>query len=234
MSTIDQPEPRVLPPLIAGQRLDQPTFHERYEAMPPGTWAELVGGIVYMPSPLRNDHGETDLSISYWIGHYKRFTRGLRGGTNVTTILGGPREVQPDQQLRIPVELGGLTRLVDGYVTGPPELVVEVARSSKPFDLGVKKGDYERAGVPEYLFIGLEPEEVRWFVRRGGRFAELPPDPDGIYRSEVFPGLWLDAKALFDDDLDRLIAVLDQGLATPEHAAFVARLAEADSKGLTS
>lgn len=56
---------------------------------------------------------------------------------------------------------------------------------------------------------------------------DLPPGPDGIFRSEVFPGLWLDPKALFDDDLDRLIAVVDQGIATPEHAAFVARLAEA-------
>lgn len=227
MSTIDRAEPRTLPPLAAGQRLDQKTFHDRYEAMPPGTWAELVGGTVYMPSPLRNDHGENDQSLSYWLVHYKRYTRGLRGGTNVTTILGGPREVQPDQQLWIPVEAGGLTRLIDGYVTGPPELVVEVARSSKPFDLGVKKNDYERAGVPEYLFVGLDPEEVRWFVRRDGRFAELPPGPDGIYRSEVFPGLWLDAKALFDDDLDRLIAVLDQGIATAEHAAFVDRLSKA-------
>ena len=43
----------VLPPLVAGQHLDQPTFHERYEAMPPETWAELVGGVVYMPSPVR-------------------------------------------------------------------------------------------------------------------------------------------------------------------------------------
>ena len=41
----------------AGQILDQPTFHERYEAMPPSTRAELVGGVVQMPSPLRSDHG---------------------------------------------------------------------------------------------------------------------------------------------------------------------------------
>ncbi len=52
-------------------------------------------------------------------------------------------------------------------------------------------------------------------------------DPDGIYRSETFPGLWLDARALYAEDLQRLIEVLDQGLATPEHAAFAAKLAEA-------
>ncbi len=29
MSTVDRPQPRLLPALEAGQRLDQPTFHER-------------------------------------------------------------------------------------------------------------------------------------------------------------------------------------------------------------
>ncbi len=80
MSTTEKPERRVVPPLVAGQRLDQATFHERYEAMPPGTWAELVGGIVYMPSPLRDDHGETDDTLGYWLSHYKRFTPGSGAG----------------------------------------------------------------------------------------------------------------------------------------------------------
>lgn len=47
MSTTER---RTLPPLVAGQRLDRATFHERYEAMPPDTWAELMGG----PSPCRH------------------------------------------------------------------------------------------------------------------------------------------------------------------------------------
>ena len=93
------------------------------------------------------------------------------------------------------------------------------------YDLGAKKEDYERAGVLEYLVVELEPDEVHWFVRRGGRFEELRPGRTASLRSEVFPGLWLDPRALFAGDLDGLIAALDRGLATPEHAAFVARLA---------
>src|SRR4029077_6328281 len=87
MSTVDRIPPRTLPPLVAGQRLDQPTFHERYEAMPEGTWAELVGGVVYMPSPVRNEHGEYDEDLAVWIGLYKRATKGLRSGKNSTVIL---------------------------------------------------------------------------------------------------------------------------------------------------
>jgi Uma2 family endonuclease len=227
MSTVDRPETRLVPPLVPGQRLDQPTFHLRYEAMPPGTWAELVDGVVYMPSPVRLDHGLPDDVVSYWLVHYWRHTPGLRSGKNVTTILGDSGEVQPDSQLRIPAERGGLTRIVDGYVVGPPEFIVEIARSSRRFDLGSKKRDYERAGVLEYLVLAFAPNEVFWFVLRGNVFAPLPPGPDGIFRSQVFPGLWLDPAAFFAEDLDRLIAVLDEGLATPEHAAFVAKLTEA-------
>jgi Uma2 family endonuclease len=171
------------------------------------------------------DHGEADDLVGYWLGHYRRFTPGLRGGVNTTTKLGIYGEPQPDRQIRIPFELGGQSRLVDGYITGPPELVVEIARSSRPFDLGPKRTDYERSGVREYLVVALDPDEIHWFVRRDGHFARMSPGPDGLYRSEVFPGLWLDPGALYAEDLEQLIAVLEQGLATPEHAAFAARLA---------
>jgi hypothetical protein len=231
MSTIDEPRTTTLPALVAGQRLDQPTFHERYEAMPPETRAELVSGVVYMPSPLRFDHGDTDKTISYWLGHYIRFTRGIRSPNNATVKLARDGEVQPDTLLWIPAELGGRNALDEGgYIRGAPELIVEIARSSRAFDLGAKKSDYERAGVLEYLVVELDPDQVHWFIRRDDRFEDFPPGPDGIYRSEVFPGLWLDSRALYSEDLDRLIEVLDQGLATPAHAAFVARLAQARAR----
>ena len=104
---------------------------------------------------------------------------------------------------------------------------METARSSRQFDLNEKKGDYERSGVLEYVVVELDPDRIHWFIRRGDHFEDLPPGPDGIYRSEAFPGLWLDARALYAEDLIRLIQVLEQGLATPEHAAFAAKLAEA-------
>jgi hypothetical protein len=108
-------------------------------------------------------------------------------------------------------------------------LVVEVARSSRKIDLGEKLRDYERSGVLEYLVYALDPPEIYWFVRREGRFVRQAADVDGCYHSGAFPGLWLDPRALLDDDLDGLIATLERGLATADHAAFVARLAEKPS-----
>src|ERR1700761_9348801 len=102
MSTVERAQTtKILPPLIAGQHLDQPTFHERYEAMPDGTWAELVGGVVYMPSPVRSEHGDYDDVVGYWIVHYKRFTKGLRSGKNSTIMLDEIGETQPDGHLRL-------------------------------------------------------------------------------------------------------------------------------------
>ncbi len=212
---------------MSGEYLDQPTFHERYEAMPDRTWAELVGGVVYLPSPLRSEHGGYDDVVGYWVVHYKRLTKGLRTGKNSTVILDQVGETQPDGHLRIPREFGGQARIEDGYIVGAPELVIEIARSSRYFDLGEKKADYERAGVREYLVVELDPERIHWFIRRGDQFIDLPPGGDGIHRSEAFPGLWLDPEALFSEDLDRLVEVLEQGMATPEHADFAARLARA-------
>lgn len=87
--------------------------------------------------------------------------------------------------------------------------------------------DYERAGVLEYIVRALDPVEFLWFTLRNGAFVQDSPDADGLYRSTVFRGLWLDPAALLAGDLDRLFDALDLGLATPEHAAFAARLARA-------
>lgn len=227
MSTVDNPTTRTLPPLVAGQHLDQPTFHERYEAMPDETWAELVGGVVYMPSPLRSEHAGYDEIAAMWTVLYRKSDKGIRGSRNATVILGESGECQPDGHLRIPEALGGQSRIERGFIVGPPELAIEVARSSRYYDLNEKKDDYERAGVLEYVVLELDPDQVHWFVRRGDHFEDLPPGPDGIYRSEVFPGLWLDPEAFYAEDLDRLVEVLEQGLATPEHVAFAARLMQA-------
>jgi Uma2 family endonuclease len=196
--------------------------------MPPETKAELVGGVVYMPSPMRLDHGGTSRIVSGWLFYYQLHTSGVEGADAATVKLDPKGEPQPDCKLFIPAELGGQSDVdAEGYLAGAPELIIEIARSSRTYDLGAKMADYERAGVREYVVVELDPDRVHWFVRRGDRFEELPAGPDGVYRSEVFPGLWLDPQALFSEDRRRLIEVLDEGLATPQHAAFVARLAEA-------
>jgi Uma2 family endonuclease len=215
------------PPLIDGQRLNQAEFLRRYEATPPGFKAELIGGVVHVPSPLSRPHGRGSFGLTTWLGVYQARTPGVEGLENTTTVMDELGVPQPDVQLRILPECGGQTRNEGQYVAGAPELVVEVAKSSRTIDLGTKRADYQRVGVKEYVVVTLDPDEVHWHVRRGKTLVRVRPGRDGLYRSKVFPGLWLDPAALLRKDLTGVLAALDRGLATPEHAEFVARLAAA-------
>jgi Uma2 family endonuclease len=218
--------PADLPPLEPGDHLDQPTFHARYERMPEDVKAELIGGVVYMPAAMRRHHGRFSGLLIRWLGAYEDATLGVEVYDNVTTIMGEESEPQPDACLIIMPERGGQMRVTeDDYLEGGPELAVEVASSTESYDLHSKKRDYERAGVREYLVVALRQRRVFWFRNLAGQFEELVPDADGILRSAVFPGLWLDPQALLDLNVRRLLDVLQSGLATPEHAAFVQHLA---------
>lgn len=99
------------------------------------------------------------------------------------------------------------------YLNGAPEFVAEIAYSTASIDLHAKRSDYEKAGVREYLVAALRIDKVFWFVRQRGKFKEMKPDADGIFRSTVFPGLWLDSSAFLGRDRKRLRAVLRRGLS---------------------
>jgi Uma2 family endonuclease len=213
--------PAKLPPLEQGDHLDQQTFHARYEAMPPGTRAELIGGVVHMPSPIKPRHGRRHLKLDQWLGIYEDATPGVVAFDNVSVIIDNANEPQPDACLAM-LPPGQLDE--DEWLRLIPELMAEVASSSESYDLHAKKQEYEKAGVKEYLVIALRHPQVHWFILRQGRYATLAPGPDGIYRSETFPGLWLDPDALLQHDGPRLMEVLQQGVNSPEHAAFVQRL----------
>ncbi len=212
-------------PLEAGEHLDQPTFHARYAAMPPGTRAELVGGRVYTPSPVRIRHAVPHIDLGFWLTYYKIHTPGVQALTDGTAVLGDDSEPQPDASLRILVG-GQTTTSPDDYVLGCPELVCEVTASTASYDLHEKLADYDRYGAQEYVAALVRTAAVRWFRRdAAGRLAEAPPDSDGIYRSTAFPGLWLDPAALLGGDAKRVLEVLASGLATADHVAFAADLA---------
>jgi Uma2 family endonuclease len=214
-----------IPRVEAGDHLDQATFHARYKAMPPGFRAELIGGVVIVPSPLLPDHGEYHALVMGWLINYWIATPGTRVRDNATAILGPTSEPQPDATLIIDPRCGGQTGIAaDGYATGPPELIVEVASSSASIDLHAKRRDYEQAGVLEYVVVVLRQRVVRWFVLHAGGYREAAAGTDGIFASTVFPGLWLDAEALLRLNGLQVMDTLRRGLATPEHAAFVQKL----------
>jgi Uma2 family endonuclease len=213
-------------PLEAGDHLSRDEFERRYAAMPSGRKAELLEGVVFMPSPVNErNHGAPHFRVIGWLTVYQFATPGVIGGDNSTLRLDLDNEPQPDAYLRIPQELGGQSReSQDGYVEGAPELVAEVTASKVSYDLGVKREVYRRCGVKEYVVWRVHDQEVDWFVLREGRYEPLALDEKGLYRSEVFPGLWLDPIALVRGDTAALARTAQAGIARPEYAAFAERL----------
>jgi Uma2 family endonuclease len=226
------PTPRLfVPRLESGDRLTRAEFERRYAAMSDVKKAELIDGVVFMPSPVRaSQHGIPDSRLSGWLFTYSARTPGLLTSTNSTVRLDLDNEFQPDSLLMIAAG-GQATIDADGYITGPPELVAEVASSSVSIDLNAKLNVYRRNGVREYIVWRVLDEAIDWFALRDGQFVPLPVADDGIIRSEVFPGLWLNAPAMLQARLDAVMATLEQGLATPEHATFAASIVTPSALG---
>jgi Uma2 family endonuclease len=215
---------KICPPLENGDRLTRDEFERRYDQMPNIKKAELIEGIVHMASALRiTQHGEPHAHILTWLGIYKALTPNLQIGDNATVILDDENEPQPDVLLRI-VKGGQSTITDDGYVEGSPELIVEIAASTVSIDLHDKLKVYCRNQVQEYLVWRVYDQELDWFRWRDGEYVKLVPDATGIMKSEIYPGLWLDVNALLDGNLAQVLAVLQTGMNTPEHAIFVQQL----------
>ena len=226
ISTLRASSPEAVPPLENGDVLTRAEFERRYDAMPYLKKAELIEGVVYVPSPARHRyHGHQHTHLISLLGYYEAHTPGVEASDNVTVRLDLDNEPQPDALLFIDPACDGQARIdADGYIEDAPELVAEVAASSASYDLHAKLRVYRRNGTREYIVWRVLDKEIDWFVLRAGQYERLPLDAEGLYHSEVFLGLWLDPAALLRGDLATVLAVVQRGLASPEHAAFAARL----------
>jgi len=219
MATVEE---KVLP-LYPGQRLKRDEFLRRWEAMPQLKHAELIGGIVYLPSPVSLDHGDSDNSVAAWQSVYAASTPGVKSNSKSTWLM-LEDSPQPESSLRLLPELGGHSHRDGKYIAGSPEFLAEVSLSSEDYDLHEKLDLYEQAGVDEYLAVLLASREIRWHRLVDGAYQLIPPDTDGVLRSYVFPGLWLHPQALLSGDMALVLATLQKGLESNEHAAFVQEL----------
>jgi hypothetical protein len=230
MATVDLDEVvgkrHPFPPLEAGDHLTRDEFETRYALMPAGKKAELLEGVVFMPSLVTDRyHGNPHFQIIQWLGLYQLATPGTAGGDNSTLRLDLVNEPQPDLLLRIlPTHGGACGWDADGNLQGAPEFIAEVSGRKANYDSGVKREVYLRHGVKEYVIWRVLDEAVDWCVLREGHYEVRAADEQGVLRSAVFPGLWLDPAVLICGDMETVVRVAQVGIASPEHAAFVQRL----------
>jgi Uma2 family endonuclease len=219
------PQARKLPPLQNGDHLTRVEFERRWEAMPDLQWAELIEGRVYLSPPISiTGHSGPHLLfggilMTYWAG-----TPGVFAGGPGSVRLDNENMPIPDVYLMIKQSHGGQAKIdSDDYLSGAPELVVEIAASTSSYDLHEKRRLYQRSTVREYVVWRTLDSQIDYFILRDSGYEPLR-SLDGIYRSEIFPGLWIDANALLAGDPAKALAEVQKGLASPEHAAFVEAL----------
>ena len=107
------------------------------------------------------------------------------------------------------VYIGSLTRVNDdGYLAGPPELIVEVAASSASIDLRDKRRAYCRNGVREYLVWLVAEARLEWFCLEDDDYRSQLPDAQGVLHSRIFPGLRLPIAPLLAGDTAKVLTAL--------------------------
>lgn len=206
-----------------GDRLSLAEFLERWEQMPGLQFAELIDGVVHVPSPVSYSHSSVHSNVQGFLWAYAART-GVCDCLTTATWLMMENAPQPDVAVILLPKYGGRTRIRDKFASGAPELVVEVSGSSRSFDLGPKLALYQRAGVQEYLALLLEEKRAEWRYLQDGSYRLLAVDSEGTLKSAVFPGLWLDERALWTNDRAALLDTLQRGLESEECNAFLARL----------
>jgi Uma2 family endonuclease len=188
------------PQLQQGDVLARMEFERRYAAMPGLKKAELIEGVVYMGSSVRADkHGIPHVDLATLLQVYATKHPGLIVADNATVRLDALNEPQPDLLL---MRTGGQAHVdSDGYISGAPEFIAEIAASTASYDLHQKKRTYLRAGVLEYLVWLADENRLIWWHLKDDEFVEIPADESGWITSATFPGLVIDSKALTSGDL---------------------------------
>lgn len=218
--------PLPLRKLRTGNTMSRAEFHLAYERTESDFHAQLIGGAVYVWEWVTIDHGTMHAALGALLCTYEAATAGVEAAHRTTVLLGDDAEPEPDLLLRILPEFGGQTSTTpDDYVSGPPELIIEIAECERSVEFHEKRRDYTRHGVREYLVLSLRERQLRSFNLPENQ--EVSIDTDGVLRVRTFPGLWIDCEGLLERDCRRQMDTLGRGLASPEHAAFVERLADA-------
>ncbi len=217
-----------VPPLENGDQLTSDEFERRWDAMPNLKKAELIDGTVYRAADLSHDfHSAPHFDLIGMLSVYRMSTPGVVGGDNGSVRLGSKNEPQPDIYLLILPSHGGQSKIdAEGFVADAPEFVVEVANTSASYDLHQKLEVYRRHGVREYIVWRTMDGEIDIMLLQNGQYQKLAPAADGVHRSTVLPGLWLNINAILQGDWPAVLQQIQAGIASPEHAEFVERLKE--------
>lgn len=171
---------------------------------------ELFDGELIMRSPASGWHEDCFRFLLFLVGGYAdRRSLGITRGSRFPLHLKTCRLVEPDILF---VAKSNLHRVSNHQVEAPVDMVVEIlSETTRRFDLTSKRQAYREANIPEIWLI--DPDDKVVIADRLGDDAHVETRiSDGILRSEVMKGFWIDVGWLwqkpFPDPLDCLLKIL--------------------------
>ena len=163
---------------------------------------ELIDGEHYVTATPNLSHQTIVGNLYYLIRVYiETHPIGKVFGVPVDVIISRFDVVEPDLQY---VSNARAPELLSGdWVTGAPDLVVEIAsKSTRKRDNTIKYKFYEQINVTEYWTIDPETEVVRVHRKAGEKFAnaiEFTLVRGDVLSTPLFPGLQLRLADIFKD-----------------------------------
>ncbi len=223
-------QPVTSPPIVAGRWV--PLTWEQFLVWAPDEGqAEWVAGrgIAYVSNSTR--HGALVEFLSDLIGAYLRLF-GLGQLFTSSILMRLPTRPSGRMPDLVVVRTAHADRIGRQWLEGPADLVVElVSEDSVERDQHDKVGEYEAAGVPEYLVVDArEGRPGVAFYRRdaAGRYQRVAPDGGGRYHSVVLPGFWLDPTWLWQDPLPNVERLLMR-IAPDAYWRYLTKLRDEES-----
>ena len=172
---------------------------DEYFQLPEGPpYSQLIDGKLYMsPSPHIWNHQRVLAKLDRTISNYLVINNlGMVFSSPVDVKLGPKQVFQPDI---IYVRNENLHR-IDAYLTGPPDLAIEVlSPSTARIDLGRKSKVYQQHETPEIWFIDTSKRKITVLRLAGHRYEQMNLELDGVLESALFPGLRIELSELFAD-----------------------------------
>jgi Uma2 family endonuclease len=179
---------------------EQMTAEEFFCDAPEDRKAELIDGVMIMPSPAHDTHEALFHFLFRLLGDYvEENTLGTIRGSRTAVELDVDQAPEPDI-LFVARERRNIIR--PKGIVGAPDLVIEIlSASTARNDRGPKFRAYQRAGVRElWLIDPYGPAGTEFFQLQNGRFVPTAPDDNGRIHSIAVHGFWIDVQWLWPSE----------------------------------
>ena len=173
------------------------TAAEFFRRAPEDRKAELIDGVMIMPSPPTDTHERLAGFLFTLLRMFaEEHDLGEVRGSHTAVKLADDQAPEPDV-LFVAREQEHI--ITDEGVFGAPDLVIEVlSASTAASDRGPKFRAYEYAGVRElWLIDPYGPAGTEFYQRAGNVFKPVMPNANGIIESAALPGFKLRAAWLW-------------------------------------